>query len=35
LAIANADPGVQAGRLKVEVHPAFLPSLKNLKINYS
>jgi uncharacterized protein YciI len=35
LAIASADPGVQAGRLKVEVHPAFLPSLKELKINYS
>jgi uncharacterized protein len=35
LAIASADPGVQAGRLKVEVHPAFLPSLKGLKINYS
>ena len=35
LAIAGADPGVQAGRLRVEVHPAFLPSLKDLKINYS
>ncbi len=35
LAIASADPGVQAGRLRVEVHPAFLPSLKELKINYS
>ena len=35
LAIATADPGVQAGRLRVEVHPAFLPSLKELKINYS
>jgi uncharacterized protein YciI len=34
LAIAGADPGVQAGRLTVEVHPAFLPSLKELKINY-
>src|ERR1700722_18272746 len=34
LAIAGADPGVQAGRLKVEVHPAFLPSLKDLRINY-
>jgi uncharacterized protein YciI len=34
LAIASADPGVQAGRLKVEVHSAFLPSLKELKINY-
>jgi uncharacterized protein len=32
--IAAADPGVQAGRLRVEVHPAFLPSLKDLKINY-
>src|ERR1700729_578277 len=35
LGIASADPGVRAGRLKVEVHPAFLPSLKELKINYS
>jgi uncharacterized protein YciI len=35
LAIASADPGVQAGRLRVEVHSAFLPSLKELKINYS
>jgi uncharacterized protein YciI len=35
LAIASADPGVQAGRLKVEVHSAFLPSLKEFKINYS
>src|SRR5271156_1779632 len=35
LAIASADPGVQAGRLREEVHPAFLPSLKGLKINYS
>jgi uncharacterized protein YciI len=34
LAIASADPGVQAGRLKVEVHPAYLPSLKSLKISY-
>jgi uncharacterized protein YciI len=32
--IAGADPGVQAGRLKVEVRPAFLPSLRTLKINY-
>ncbi len=35
LAIATNDPAVRAGRLKVEVHPAFLPSLKQLKINYS
>jgi uncharacterized protein len=35
LAIAEADPGVQAGRLRVEIHPAFLPSLKELKIHYS
>lgn len=34
LAIASEDPGVKAGRLKVEVHPAFLPSLKELKITY-
>jgi uncharacterized protein YciI len=35
LAIASADPGVLAGRLRVEVHPAFFPSLKQLKIKYS
>jgi uncharacterized protein len=35
LAIAGSDPGVRAGRLRVEVHPAFFPSLKQLKINYS
>ena len=35
LRIAGADPGVQAGRLKVEVHSAYLPSLKDLKIHYS
>lgn len=35
LAIAASDPGVQARRLRVEVHPAFLPSLRQLKINYS
>jgi len=35
LTIAAADPGVQAGRLKVEVHSAYLPSLKDLKISYS
>ena len=35
LAIASADPGVKAGRLRVEVHPAFFPSLKQLKIKYS
>jgi hypothetical protein len=35
LAIASADPGVQAERLRVEVHPAFLPSLKELKVGYS
>jgi uncharacterized protein YciI len=34
LAIAGADPGVLAGRLKVEVHPALLPSLKELKIYF-
>jgi uncharacterized protein len=34
LAIATADPGVQSGRLAVEVHPALLPSLRELKISY-
>jgi uncharacterized protein len=35
LAIANADPGVQTGRLAVEVHAAFLPSLKGLKVTFN
>ena len=35
LAIANADPGVQAGRIRVELHQAWLPSLKDLKIRYA
>jgi uncharacterized protein YciI len=34
LALASADPGVVAGRLRVEVHPAYLPSLNDLKISY-
>jgi uncharacterized protein YciI len=34
-AIAAADPGVQSGRLTVEVYPAFLPSLKGLRVTYS
>ncbi len=33
-AIASADPGVQARRIQVEVHSAYLPSLKELKIRY-
>ncbi len=33
-ALASADPGVLAGRLRVEVHSAYLPSLKELKIGY-
>ena len=34
LAIASQDPGVEAGRLRLEMHSALLPSLKELKINY-
>jgi uncharacterized protein YciI len=34
LAITQADPGVRAGRLEVEIHPAYLPSLKQLKVSY-
>jgi hypothetical protein len=34
LALVNQDPGVEARRLRVEVHPAYLPSLKDLKIIY-
>src|ERR1700727_3453017 len=34
LAIGAADPGGHAGRLRGGVHPAYLPSLKQLKINY-
>jgi uncharacterized protein YciI len=32
--IAIEDPGVKAGRLSVEVHPAFLPSFKGFKVRY-
>jgi uncharacterized protein YciI len=35
LAIAKGDPGVQAGRLSVEVHPVLLPSLNGIKVNFS
>lgn len=35
LAIANADPGVQSGRLAVEVHSTFLPSLRGLKVTFN
>lgn len=35
LEIANADPGVQAGRIRVEIYSAYLPSLKELKIRYA
>jgi uncharacterized protein YciI len=34
LAIAGQDPGVEAGRLRVEIHSAVLPSLKDFKIAY-
>ncbi len=34
LALASADPGVQSGRLRVEIHPAFLPSLRSLQIRF-
>ena len=34
LMIAGADPGVQAGRLRVEVHSAYLPSLKDLQVKF-
>ena len=34
LAIVANDPGVRAGRLNVEVHSAYLPSLRELKVSY-
>ncbi len=34
LAIASQDPGVLSGRLRIELHSAYLPSLEELKINY-
>jgi uncharacterized protein YciI len=35
LAIAQQDPAVQAGRLSVRVHAAFLPSLDAVHVDYS
>lgn len=34
LALAQADPGVRAGRLAVEVHPVLLPSLDGVRTVY-
>lgn len=34
VAIAESDPGVQAGRLRVQVHPVLLPSLEGIKVTY-
>lgn len=34
IAIASEDPAIKAGRLTVEVHTAFLPSLDSLRIEY-
>jgi uncharacterized protein YciI len=33
-AVAQNDPGVQAGRLAVEVHPVLLPSLDGVRALY-
>jgi uncharacterized protein len=33
-AIAAEDPGVKTGRLAIEVHPVFLPSLKGYKVRF-
>ncbi len=33
--IASQDPAVQAKRLAVEIHPAFLPSLDAVQVEYS
>jgi hypothetical protein len=34
MAIATEDPGVKAGRLAVEVYPAFLPSFKGFEVRF-
>lgn len=34
LAVAQADPGVAAGRLAVEVHPVLLPALEGVRAVY-
>jgi hypothetical protein len=32
--MAQGDPGVQAGRLAVEVHPVLLPALDHVRTVY-
>ena len=34
LDLANQDPGVQAGRLKMEVRPVLLPALDPVRVEY-
>jgi len=33
-ALAKEDPGVKAGRLAVEIHPAYLPSLDGVLVEF-
>lgn len=35
LALASSDPGVHSGRLRVEIHPALLPSLRTLQVRFN
>jgi uncharacterized protein YciI len=32
--LANQDPGAQAGRLRMEIHPILLPSLEPVRVEY-
>jgi uncharacterized protein YciI len=32
--VANEDPGVQAGRLRVEILPVLLPALDGVRVSY-
>jgi len=34
LEVANEDPGVKAGRLRMEIRPVYLPSLDGVRVEF-